>query len=374
MRMRKLKLALTLATLVAGTTIVWGYAFLTPSIKWPDGQIVMQEQLGPGSGTLIDGATSWNQVFESGLAIWNQQITRVQFAAVRDSTADIANGNRINNVIFGSDVFGKPFGGNTLAITLSLYIVSSGTLVEADIVFNTKFTFNSYRGNLRTGIEDLRRVGIHESGHVLGLDHPDDYGQSVTAIMNAHASNVDTVTADDIAGVQALYPTPGGPVNNGTVAFPPRNESLDFRNQLEAKYRDGLRRGPQSTFVDNEGDVIWISEYQRYRVNLCNNTVAIANVFTAIDGKPAPSVCGNAPAGTVNFPPRNESLDFKKALEAKYQNDLHRSAGSSTVDGEGDVVWIQEYLRYRVNGCSHGDAVAKVLSQIDTGVIAPVCR
>ena len=33
----------------------------------------------------------------------------------------------------------------------------------------------------------------------------------------------------------------------GAVQFPPRNEPLGLPNQLEAKYRDGLRRGPTST-------------------------------------------------------------------------------------------------------------------------------
>jgi hypothetical protein len=38
-----------------------------------------------------------------------------------------------------------------------------------------------------------------------------------------------------------------------TSAFPPRNEPLDFRVQLEQKYRDGLGRAPTMTFVDPEG-------------------------------------------------------------------------------------------------------------------------
>ena len=172
----------------------------------------------------------------------------------------------------------------------------------------------------------------------------------------------------------ATSPPPPPPTQTVVVSFPPRNESLDFRNQLEAKYRDGLRRSGGSTYVDNEGDVVWIQEYLRYRVNQCSNATAVADVMTQIDGRAAPSLCGSASAGAVNFPPRNESLEFRNQLEAKYRDGLHRSPGSTSVDNEGAVVWIQEYLRYRVNACTHGDAVQKVFLQIDGRGIQPICR
>jgi len=44
------------------------------------------------------------------------------------------------------------------------------------------------------------------------------------------------------------------------------------------------------------------------------------------------------------------------------------------VDNEGDVVWTQEYLRYRVNGCGHAVAVQDVMLQIDGFAAPPVCK
>jgi hypothetical protein len=41
----------------------------------------------------------------------------------------------------------------------------------------------------------------------------------------------------------------------------------------------------------------------------------------------------------------------------KYRDGLRRSAVQSFVDIEGDIVWTQEYLRYRVNTCLHTDSV-----------------
>jgi len=189
-------------------------------------------------------------------------------------------------------------------------------------------------------------------------------------VMNSRTSNTDTVTADDLSGVQYLYSFGG----SGSVSFPARNEALDFRNQLESKYRDGLRRGNSNTFVDREGDIVWLSEYFRYRVNACSHSQAQTRTFAQIDNTGTYGVCGAGSSGSVAFPPRNESLDFRVALEAKYRDDLRRGASQTAVDNEGDVVWIQEYLRYRVNSCSHAVAVDKVFAQIDGRGVQAVCR
>jgi len=168
------------------------------------------------------------------------------------------------------------------------------------------------------------------------------------------------------AGAQGAL---SGPLD---VFFPPRNEAFDFRQQLETKYQNGLRRSPTLTFVDAEGDVVWTQEYIRYRVNECDHATAVQRVFAQIDGNAPGFICGSSPTGLVSFPPRNEALDFRKALETKYQ-DLRHGLTQTFVDPEGSVIWTQEYIRYRTNACNHATSVKNVFDQIDGGPVAAVC-
>ena len=75
----------------------------------------------------------------------------------------------------------------------------------------------------------------------------------------------------------------------------------------------------------------------------------------------------------VLFPSRAESFLFRNEIESKYQSGLGRSATATSVDREGEVVWMQEYIRYRANGCDHNTALTRVLAQIDGAAAAGIC-
>lgn len=367
MNTRRVLATLTVLALIAAASQTTN-GFATLGSQWAPGNITMNMQLAGGSG-LTDGSANFNAAATSALSTWNGYLNRSRFAAVNGTAGRGSDGDLVNQVFFDSTYYGSSFGRDTLAIT-TRWTLGGTQRVEADVVFNTAFQWDSYRGNVRSSnVWDIRRVALHEFGHALGLDHPDEKGQNVVALMNSVLGNLDSLTADDIAGAQSLY---GGGVT-GNVAFPPRNEPNDFFNQLLAVYQNELRAAQSSTYVDSEGAVIWLTEYTRQRVGQCSHDTGTTNTINQITSNGSTLVCANTPAGAIPFPPRNEGLLFMNTLNDTYRDSLRRSQTSSFVNNEGAVVWVMEYLRYRLNGCNHGDATSKVLQQIRTGVIAPTC-
>ena len=219
-----------LVLLMAGS----GRAYFSQGRHWPaNGTIVMHLELGSPSTALLDGSRDWDSVAESALGMWNPYLNGVSFSGRRDSSA-ISSGNGLNTMSFADDVFGEPFGSGVVAVTQTFYSPRNNTITEADIVFNKGRTWNSYRGNQRSGVLDFRRVALHELGHVLGLDHPDDHSQSVSAVMNSHVSNVDSLQADDINGALSLYGGSAAPPTSSIPAPSPAPAPAPVtRNTLE---------------------------------------------------------------------------------------------------------------------------------------------
>jgi hypothetical protein len=165
--------------------------------------VLMHLSLPPPPKPLADGSPSYNAVAEEALNIWNQHLTHMQFAVNRGSILPAASGDGNTSVTMSNTIYSQEFGNGVLAVTL--VSPRDTTLVEADVIFNRAFDWDSYRGALRQEGEDFRRVALHEFGHVLGLDHPDDIKQFVAAIMKSTITNIDTLQNDDIMGAKSIY-------------------------------------------------------------------------------------------------------------------------------------------------------------------------
>ena len=187
--------------------------FTLKNWRWPPGKIVMEMRLGGADGRrLLDGSPDWDECAITGLAQWNENLgdTGVNFRAIRNATRAPASQNSVNTVAFADDVFGTPFGEQTVAVANTWVYVKDGVdeAVESDVLFNIGKNWNCYQGDHWPDVIDLQRVAIHEFWHVLGLGHPDQAtpAQAVDAIMNSAMSNIDRLQLDDIKG--ALTPRP----------------------------------------------------------------------------------------------------------------------------------------------------------------------
>jgi hypothetical protein len=216
---RTLSAAFLAVILFGAAPYLLGYALENGT--WPGSTIPVVVEIGPPSLTLQDGSLTYNSVVENAMALWNEQLANIQFTWEEAPPAPANNGDGKTTVTLEDTDHGHTFGRNALAVTT---LLSTGsTTTQADIVFNKKyFTFDSYRGNLQTS-PDMHRIALHELGHVLGLDHPDEAQppQHVTAIMNSNTSDLDHLAADDINGGEFLYGRPAHPpsaTGNGRAA------------------------------------------------------------------------------------------------------------------------------------------------------------
>lgn len=187
------------------TSVVFG--FVSNRSAWPDGVVHIELQLGSPDRVLIDGTTSWNVLALDVLRTWNASMQRTKLVGISDSEAPQGEDNGFNNVFFSDEVYGDEFG-DALGITLTW--VSNGQYrQESDIIMNSTYEWDSYRGALSQTPEDFRRVFLHEVGHLVGLGHPDEDLQVVDALMNSVVSDNDELQADDLAGVRLNYDSNG---------------------------------------------------------------------------------------------------------------------------------------------------------------------
>ena len=222
----------SLLLLMAFSCVSTANAYQLKNYKWPQPSTTFYVSISGADGL-------WDDSFEGAMDEWSAA-TVFQFDMVRgtyESPCDATEGR--NGVAFSSTDCGDAWGSATLAVTHSWYYISTSTTFQTDIIFNSNLPWNVYSTSWASGswvgINDFRRVAVHELGHALGLAHEDN---GVSTIMGTYAGDITTPQQDDINGVAALYG--GGGTYYGTyeveIGFDPEFYLNKYSDLADAGY------------------------------------------------------------------------------------------------------------------------------------------
>lgn len=185
----------------------------TVPVRWPNGPIrysVTERDISGVSAQAFSDAigratATWGKVPGLPVSFSDQGLTRAQ-PLEADGRTTIG-------------FLDRPDQERVLGATTFLLDAATGTLIESDIYFNTRFRWSTAAGG-ESGAVDLESVALHELGHLLGLGHSalgeTEVGGngrrvvSTAAIMFPIAWPAGSIAdrglqADDIAGVRDLY-------------------------------------------------------------------------------------------------------------------------------------------------------------------------
>ena len=212
-RSRRFFLIALLLVLVSQPSSAY-YNFLIGSadLHWtfPNVSYVLQTA---GSDNIADDSEflAIERAFDAWENLPNSSIAFVEDLAA-DPTRTDYSATDIHLIMFDEDDSTGLFPGasGTIAVTPILFDTVSGSILDADIIFNGDDHTFSTDGS--PGTYDIQSIATHEIGHLLGLDHSGSCASTMFPFAESGRTVARSLTLDDIAGAESIYP------NGGTVA------------------------------------------------------------------------------------------------------------------------------------------------------------
>ena len=198
-------------------------------LRWPEGEINVELALEdvPAGVAPEDATYAAQQAFWAYTDVIGPISPTVSVAIHGQTKAAVTPSDEIATVVWVKEGWDEDYDPNALAVTVTTYDTTSGSIQDADIVVNGSFTWTA--SDDCEGAYDLQSVLTHEVGHLFGLGHD---SEDEAATMYPSAGVCETMKRDladsDLAGLEYLYvdvapPVPlacsvvpgGGPLLNG---------------------------------------------------------------------------------------------------------------------------------------------------------------
>src|SRR5688500_5378251 len=160
--------------------------------------------------TVHTSAASAEEALKAALAAWGTQ---------SNANFRFEYGGRVNDSSTGFDyrnvtIFRNGTNGGMLASTYSWWAgatMATAKLVDSDVIFwDGQMQFFGAYDSCTGGGGYIQDIATHEYGHALGLGHSGDPAATMYGSYNACDSSLRTLSADDISGVEHLYPPTAG--------------------------------------------------------------------------------------------------------------------------------------------------------------------
>jgi hypothetical protein len=144
-------------------------------------------------------------------------VKRVADAACDRVEYNLRGGNA-NVFMFRDDVWPYPNAPHTYALTTLTFDIDTGEIVDADTEINT-FDIPFTTSDSDVGY-DLLSTLQHETGHFLGLAHSQHVDSVMYSLPDEGSTAGRLISADDTAGVCAIYPPGNGGIDSACDPAP----------------------------------------------------------------------------------------------------------------------------------------------------------